>query len=154
MHGVYDGARSIPHWPSAHEMMLPSLAGRLQAADRQLAKLKATYSQPLRGSVQQMMPRLVDEYRALVDDLAESLRSVNIDRARAEMRKLIGDIQVNATPDEIRLETREGAVETRLIGRLHIEPNSGSGGRMAFAANAVQLVSAPLSDATHRGASA
>jgi len=25
VHGVYDGARSIPHWPFAHEMMLPSL---------------------------------------------------------------------------------------------------------------------------------
>ncbi len=30
----------------------------------------------------------------------------------------------------------------------------GSGGKMAFAANAALLVSAPLSDATHRGASA
>ncbi len=50
-----------------------------------------------------------------MDDLAESLRSINVDRARAEMRKLIGDIQVNATPDEIRLETREGAVETALL---------------------------------------
>jgi len=65
--------------------------------------------------VQHIMPRLVDEYRALVDDLAESLRSVNVDRARAEIRKLIGDIRVNSTPDEIRLETREGAVETALL---------------------------------------
>ena len=65
--------------------------------------------------MQHIMPRLVDEYRALVDDLAESLRSINVDRARAEMRKLIGDIQVNATPDEIRLVTREGAVETALL---------------------------------------
>ena len=93
----------------------PALAARLQAAERELAKLRATTSQPPRGSVQQMMPRLVDEYRALVDDLAESLRAVNVDRARAEIRKLIGDIQVNATPDEIRLETREGAVETALL---------------------------------------
>ena len=65
--------------------------------------------------MQHIMPRLVDEYRALVDDLAESLRSVNADRARAEIRKLIGDIRVNSTPDEIRLETREGAVETALL---------------------------------------
>ena len=93
----------------------PALAERLQAAERELAKLKATSSQPQMGSVQKMMPRIVDQYRELVDDLAESLASVNIDRARAEMRKLVGDIQVNATPDEIRLEAREGAVEATLL---------------------------------------
>lgn len=93
----------------------PALAERLQAAERELAKLKATSSQPPRGSVQQMMPRIVDQYRELVDDLAGSLASVNIDRARAEIRKLVGDIQVNATPDEIRLESREGAVEAALL---------------------------------------
>ncbi len=38
------------------------------------------------------MPRIVDEYRELVDDLAESLALVNIDRARAELRKLVGKI--------------------------------------------------------------
>jgi len=62
------------------------------------------------------MPRLVDEYRALVDDLAASLGSVNMARARAEMRKLIGgEIQVNATADEIRLEVMHGAVDAALL---------------------------------------
>jgi hypothetical protein len=50
-----------------------------------------------------------------VGNLAESLASGNIDRARAEIRKLVGDFQVIATPDEIRLETREGAVEAALL---------------------------------------
>ncbi len=62
-----------------------------------------------------MIPRIFDQYRELVGDLAESLASVNIDRARAEIRKLVGDIQVIATPDEIRLESREGAVEAALL---------------------------------------
>lgn len=93
----------------------PALAARLQSAERELARLKAAAAQPQLGSVQQIVPRLVDEYRALVDNLAESLTSVNIARARAEMRKLIGDIRVNATPHEIRLEARENAVETALL---------------------------------------
>ena len=93
----------------------PALAERLQTAERALAKLKATSAQPPKGSVQKMIPRIVDQYRELVDDLAESLASVNIDRARAEIRKLVGDIQVNATPDEIRLEASEGAVEAALL---------------------------------------
>ena len=93
----------------------PALAERLQAAEQELAKLKAMPSQPPRGSVQQIMPRIVDQYRELVDDLAESLASVNIDRARAEIRKLVGNIQVNATPEEIRLEASEGAVEAALL---------------------------------------
>ncbi len=62
-----------------------------------------------------MMPRIVDQNRELVEDLAETLSSVNIDRARAEIRKLVGDIQVTATPDEIRLKSREGAVEAALL---------------------------------------
>jgi hypothetical protein len=61
------------------------------------------------------MPRLVDEYRALVDDLATSLQSVNIDRARAEIRELIGEIQLNATADEIRLEAKQGVVDAALL---------------------------------------
>ncbi len=93
----------------------PALAERLQAAEVELAKLKATIARPPRGSIQQMMPRIVDQYRELVDNLAESLASVNIDRARAEIRKLVGEIQVNATPEEIRLEASEGAVEAALL---------------------------------------
>jgi hypothetical protein len=93
-----------------------ALAGRLQAAERNLAKLRATTAQPPKGSVQNFLPRLVDEYRSLVDDLAASLASVNIDRARAEMRKLIGgEIQVNATADEIRLEAKQGVIDAALL---------------------------------------
>ena len=62
-----------------------------------------------------MMPGIVDQYRELVDDLAESLASVNIDRARAEIRKLVGEIQVNATSEEIRLESSNGAIEAALL---------------------------------------
>jgi len=55
-----------------------------------------------------LIPRLADEYRSLVNDLATTLTSVNVTRARAEIRKLVGEIQVEATPDEIRLHASQG----------------------------------------------
>ena len=61
------------------------------------------------------MPRLVDQYREMVDDLANTLTSVNVNRARAEIRKLVGEIQVQKTPDQIRLMSREGALEAALL---------------------------------------
>jgi hypothetical protein len=80
---------------------------------------------------QNLLPRLVDEYRALVDDLAASLASVKIDRARAEMRKLGGgEIQVNATADEIRLEAKQGVIDAALLraaGQLDAVANSARG---------------------------
>ena len=73
---------------NALELEYPALASRLQVAEKGLAKLKAESSRMPKGSVQKLMPRLADEYRALVDDLATSLTSVNVNRARAEMRRL------------------------------------------------------------------
>ena len=93
----------------------PALARRLQAAEQELARLRAKAARPRPGSVQQIMPRLVDEYRTLVEDLAGSLTEINVTRARCELRKLIGDIQVNASEHEIRLEASEGAIETALL---------------------------------------
>ena len=38
-----------------------------------------------------MIPRFAQEYRAMVADLARTLTEVNIQRARAEVRKLVGE---------------------------------------------------------------
>ena len=108
----------------------PALAERLQSVEQELASLKAASSRSRSGSVEKIMPRLVDEYRELVDDLATSLTSVNVSRARAEMRKLVGDIQVETTPNEIRLLSREGLVETALLraaGQNQVMPVAGAG---------------------------
>ena len=93
----------------------PALAERLQSVEQELAGLKAASSRSRSGPVEKIMPRRVDEYRELVDDLATSLSSVNVNRAQAEMRKLVRDIQVEATPDEIKLLSREGSFETALL---------------------------------------
>jgi len=63
------------------------------------------------------MPRFVDEYRELVATLATTLANVNVDRARAELRKRIGEIRVNATAEEIRLEAAQGLEAALLRAR-------------------------------------
>jgi hypothetical protein len=93
----------------------PALAERLQSVEQEFARLRATSSRSRSGSVEKIMPRLVDEYRELVDNLATSLTSVNVSRARAEMRKLVGNIKVEATPDETRLLSKAGTFETALL---------------------------------------
>lgn len=50
-----------------------------------------------------MIPGLASEYRAMIADLANSLTNVSVPRARAELRKLVGEIQVKETEDEIQL---------------------------------------------------
>ena len=57
-----------------------AIAARLQAAERELARLKA--ATPACAPIERLMPRLVDEYRELVDDLARTLTGVNVARAR------------------------------------------------------------------------
>jgi hypothetical protein len=80
----------------------PALATRLESAEHELARLEAEATTPARGSVAFMIPRLAQEYRALVADLAQTLTGVSVPRARAEVRKLVG---------ELRVETTENAVE-------------------------------------------
>jgi hypothetical protein len=59
----------------------------------------------------------VEKVEAEIANLTDAIAaSVNIDRARAEMRKLIGgEIQVNATADEIRLEAKQGVIDAALL---------------------------------------
>ncbi len=63
-----------------------------------------------------MLPRALDEYRELVDELAKTITTISVDRARAALRELgYGEIRVNATADEIRLEGQDGALEAALL---------------------------------------
>jgi hypothetical protein len=106
----------------------PALAARLETAETELVRLQSATA-ACRGSVEQLLPGLVDEYRALVDDLATSLTTVNVARARAEIRKLVGEIRVDATADEIRLESATG-LENALVreaGRSQVILVAGAG---------------------------
>jgi site-specific DNA recombinase len=96
----------------------PALAARMQSAERELARLEAEVSAPPRGSVVEMIPRLAGEYRSMVADLANTLTGVSVPRARAEVRKLVGEIRVEETEDAVELwktQTAEQAL-VRLAG--------------------------------------
>jgi hypothetical protein len=56
-----------------------------------------------------MIPRLADEYRELVGDLANGLAEVSVPRARAELRKLLGEIRVDETPEALEFWSKHGA---------------------------------------------
>jgi len=56
-----------------------------------------------------MIPRFAQEYRAMVADLARTLTEVNIQRAQADVRKLVGEIRVEATEETIGLWSAQSA---------------------------------------------
>ncbi len=63
-----------------------------------------------------MIPRLAEEYRALIGDLVQTLTGVSVPRARAELRKLLGE----TTEDAVELWSTETAQQAlmRLAGGL------------------------------------
>ena len=79
-----------------------SVAGNRRATEgvrTGMERLEATNARPARNSVEHMIPRLGDEYRVLIADLAQGLTEISVPRARAELRRLIGSIRVDATED-------------------------------------------------------
>ena len=108
----------------------PALAVRLETAERELARLEREASAPARGSVAYMIPRFAEDYRALVADLAKTLTNVSVPRARAEIRKLVGEVRVETTEDAIELwstQTAEQALMRVAGGRQQINLVAGVG---------------------------
>jgi DNA invertase Pin-like site-specific DNA recombinase len=81
----------------------PALAERLETAERELARLEAEALRPALGSVAHEISGLARDYRALVADLAQTLTGVNVARARAELRKLVGELRVETTEEAVEL---------------------------------------------------
>lgn len=65
-----------------------------------------------------MIPRYASEYRAMVGDLANALTEVSVPRARAEIRKLVGELRVDELEDrvEIRAAQSPEAALLRIAG--------------------------------------
>jgi hypothetical protein len=95
----------------------PALAERLGEAERELDRRRATQSRNQSSSkVLKHLPRLADECRALVTDLEGALStSENLSRARAEIRKLVGEIRITPKEGEIWFEYEEGRPEAALL---------------------------------------
>ena len=63
-----------------------------------------------------MIPRLASEYRAMVSNLATTLTNVNVSRARAELRKLVGEIEVRESPETVELWSMQSPEQALLRG--------------------------------------
>jgi site-specific DNA recombinase len=95
-----------------------ALAARLVDSERELEMLEAAQTEST-VNVEALTPGIVGRYTAAVESLAATLMAADVDSSRAELRRLIGDIDVTADEKEIHFRTKEGAVEyalSRLAG--------------------------------------
>ncbi len=92
----------------------PALAQRLLAAESELETLRAPVQPATSIDPAQLTPRVVDRYLSAIDRLPELLNGTAPDRAREELRRLIGPIEVEADAEEVRFRTKKGALEGAL----------------------------------------
>jgi hypothetical protein len=70
----------------------------------------------LAGTKRELLnPEVIAVGRKAVGDLETVLATHDVARARTALRDLIGEIQVVTTPQEIRFETKKGAVEGAFV---------------------------------------
>ena len=62
-------------------------------------------------SAEHILPRLADRWRTAVLNLESTLGSGDVARARSVLHDILGDVVVVADAEEIRLETKKGAIE-------------------------------------------
>lgn len=107
----------------------PALAQRLLNAESELEALRAPVATPTRLDPAQLAPRIVDKYLQAIDRLP-ALLTETADRAREELRGLIGPIEVESNATEIRFRTKKGAVEgalSRMAGGPSVFVVAGAG---------------------------
>ena len=106
----------------------PALGAKLQAAEQERAELAARAERRI-AKVTQLVPNLTLEYRRLVDNLPTALQR-DVDRARANLRALLGPIRL--VPHESgRFLVAEGKMQTpQLLSVTGAFRNIGSGGRI------------------------
>ena len=107
----------------------PALAAKLEASEAELARVEVEANTPA-PKVADLPLRLEARWRAMVSNLESVLKPPDIPRARTALRDLIGEIRVVATPEEIRFETKKGAIEgafLRAAGGQQINLVAGAG---------------------------
>ena len=92
----------------------PTIAERLQRAEAELARIEAKAAEPS-AKVTRMLPRIAEQYRAMVDDFA-NVETKDVARARIEIRRLLGDeIRVRPSEDGTHLEAAVPEFPDKLI---------------------------------------
>lgn len=106
----------------------PALGAKLQAAEQERAELTARTEQRV-ARVTQLVPNLARDYRRLVDSLPTALQR-DVDRARANLRTLLGPVQPVPHASGPFL-VAEGEIQTpRLLEATGAIRKCGSGGRI------------------------
>jgi site-specific DNA recombinase len=89
----------------------PAIAQRLAETEATLARLKV---QPVRQSIEQLLPQLAERSRFAIENLEKTL-AVDPRRGRMELAEHVGPIRVRTTPEEIILEASRGHMESVLL---------------------------------------
>lgn len=92
----------------------PALSARLAAAESELARLQATAPPRPRVDVAKLVPRVADDYRRAMRQLAETIHETDPARGRAVLRQLVGEVRVIVDEREIRLISRHAGIEKAL----------------------------------------
>jgi site-specific DNA recombinase len=93
----------------------PALAARLAATEAELDGLRVPVSTADDMMVEHVAPGIVDRYRAAIANLPEVLARTDVDRARHELRRLVGTVRIEADANEIRFTSEQGALENALF---------------------------------------
>ena len=107
----------------------PALASRLHAAETERASLLSR-AESQTAKIADLLPRIAQDYAALVDDLEAALQR-DVDRARGNLRAVLGDVRLTPDPTGEFL-IAEGLMQAAqlLSATGPLFRKSGSGGRI------------------------
>jgi len=64
---------------------------------------------------ERLQPRIVEEHRAFVGELAERLTEVDVHRARATLRRMYGPVRARPEGEVVHLEIESGGLATAVL---------------------------------------
>lgn len=88
----------------------PAIAERLKKAEIALAELREAPAAPIVRRAERLLPRIVDEHRAFVADLAAGLAEVDVHRARATLRSMFGPVRARQQGPVVQFEVLPGGL--------------------------------------------
>ncbi len=111
------------------------LADRLRATEAELAQLReAAIARPEMVAAELLLPDLEARYLRLLERLPQTLESVAVAKARAEMAERVGQVTVVTTPERIEFYSEKGRMEAAFLRAVGLDLPSanmnGSGGRI------------------------
>jgi hypothetical protein len=108
----------------------PALADRLARAERELASLEPAHCPATTGNVAVMLPRVMDKFRELAQDLGR-LAQHDVVRARTEIQRLVGMVELKPENGILVAEINKahvaGALLTAAGARQQMDMVAGAG---------------------------